>query len=91
MINLGKTTKASPEQVIKSAVNFFGPGGVGLEIALREECVVHFVGGGGDVRVAACVKEEEKNTRKPLQGGATDVNIQSREWEKQAQDFLSHI
>lgn len=85
MIHVGKTTKDSPAQVIEKASRFFGPDGVGLKVALREEEAIYFVGTGGHVQVTAFTMQEA------TEDGATDVDIQSREWEKQAQDFLAEL
>ena len=85
MIHLGKTTEDSPAQVIEKASRFFGPDGVGLKVALREDEAIYLVGTGGHVQVTACKAEDVTD------GKETSVDIQSREWEKQAQDFLAEI
>jgi hypothetical protein len=78
MISLTKNTKTKPEDVKKRAIAFFGPKGLGLKITSEEACSVCLVGGGGDVRVAAA--REEKGTK---------VDIETREWEPQAKDFMA--
>jgi hypothetical protein len=35
MINMGKTSKLAPEEVISRAVEYFGPNGVGLDVKQR--------------------------------------------------------
>lgn len=91
MIHLGKRTNESPSDVIEKAHRFFGPDGIGLEIALREEGAIYFVGGGGHVQVTACFAEDDKDEADTSQDGITQVDIQSMEWEKQAQDFLGNL
>jgi hypothetical protein len=80
MISLTKKSKLPTAEVIKRAVKFFGPGGFGLEVTDQGSCCVEFEGAGGGVKVSA--SEAEKGTQ---------VDIESREWEKQSKDFLASI
>jgi hypothetical protein len=80
MIHLGTTTTDSPVQVIEKAFDYFGPNGVGLRIARREPDAIQLEGGGGHVQITACAK-----------GSRTEVDIQSREWQRQALEFLGRL
>jgi hypothetical protein len=73
-------TKLTPEEAIERAVKFFGPtaGGLGLEIKEQQGCYARLVGGGGHVAVSATVVE-----------GKTTVEIETREWDLQAKQFMS--
>ena len=80
MISLSKLSKLSGEEVLKKAVEFFGPEGYGLET--REETSDHisFEGGGGHVTVAA-----------NPDGRKTSVEVTSREWDRQAKEFIMSL
>jgi hypothetical protein len=80
MLNLSTESKLSPEEVIKWAVKFFGPEGYGLEVTEQDNCCGQFEGGGGGVRVIASTAEK----------GST-VDIESREWDYQAKEFIGKI
>ncbi|HXF60077.1 MAG TPA: hypothetical protein VNK95_00590 [Caldilineaceae bacterium] len=82
MIRLGKKTKQSAAQVLDKAVDYFGPAGVGLELIHRDEASVEFQDSLGHVAVRA----------QPDEGsGMTDVEIVSREWDWDAEQFLEKI
>jgi hypothetical protein len=80
MIHLGKESKLSPPKVLERAIEFFGPGGVGLEVKEQDESCTRFEGGGGFVFVRVC--EGEKGT---------EVDLEAREWEYQAKQFMGKI
>jgi hypothetical protein len=80
MIHLGTTTTDSPIQVIEKAFDYFGPNGIGLRIARRDRGAIHLEGGGGHVEVTASLK-----------GEMTEVDIRSREWQRQALEFLGRL
>jgi len=80
MLSITKESKLKPEQIIKSAVNFFGAKGLGLIVKEEDTCSVYLEGGGGGVRVKAAVSKK----------GST-VDLETREWESQAKDFLASI
>jgi hypothetical protein len=80
MIHLGKESKLSPAKVLEKAVQFFGPEGVGLEVKEQDEGCARFEGGGGHVFVRVC--EGEKGT---------EVDLEAREWEYQAKQFMGKI
>ena len=80
MINLEVKSKLNPEEVVKRAVNFFGPKGYGLEVKEQSESCAYFEGGGGGVEVTACIEENQ-----------TSVELQSREWDFQVKEFINKI
>jgi hypothetical protein len=73
-------TKLKPEEVIRRAVNFFGPGGQGLEVKDESPGYVCFEGGGGGIEVITSAEDK----------GAS-VEVVSREWDYQAKEFLGNI
>ena len=80
MLKLEVKTRLSPEEAIKRAVDFFGPGGYGLEVKEQEKCCANFEGGGGGIYVTASAEEK----------GAS-VELESREWDYQVQEFSRKI
>lgn len=85
MIHLGTITNDTPDQVVAKAIRFFGPEGVGLAVAHQQGGTVFLMGGGGHVQVTAFTKEGS------VDNGPTEVDIQSREWDRQAKEFLSQL
>jgi len=80
MIRYGKETRLPPQQVIEKAIHFFGPGGVGLDVIDQGTGCARFEGGGGYVSIACC--EGEKRTQ---------VDLEAREWEHQAGQFVGKL
>ena len=80
MLNLHTDTKLTPKEVVESAVAFFGPEGIGLEVKERGENSAYFEGGGGGVEVVASVE-----------GSGSAVDLETREWEYQTKDFARRI
>ncbi len=80
MLTLGTKTNLNPEEVIKQAIDFFGPNGYKLEIQEQSQECAYFIGGGGGVDVTTCVEE-----------GKTSVDVSSREWDFQIKEFLGKI
>ena len=80
MINLATITKVGSEEVLRRAVEFFGPGGYGLEVKEQSDSCAYFEGGGGGVEVTACTDEKE-----------TSVEVSSREWDYQVKEFMGKI
>ncbi len=80
MLKIAKKTKSTPEDVIKKAVEFFGPSGYGLKVTEQAEACASFEGGGGGVSITAC-----------SEGKRTSVEIETREWEYQVKEFLRKI
>ena len=72
-------TSLTPEEVIERAVVYFGPGGAGLDVTSQNAQGVVLQGGGGYVAIQA-------------QAGAdTTVDIETREWDYPAQQFMARI
>ncbi len=80
MIRYGKESKLSPQDVVKKAIAFFGPGGMGLELKLLGEGEVRFEGGGGYVLVQAYKKDQ-----------GSQIDLIAVEWEYPARQFLGKI
>jgi hypothetical protein len=80
MLKLNVRTKRSPADVVKKAVEFFGPGGYGLKVTQQSDTRISFEGGGGDITVIACVDNE-----------AASVDIETGEWEHQVREFARKI
>lgn len=80
MLRIEKKSRLSAAEVTKRALRYFGPNGLGLEVVDQAPTSVSFAGGGGGILV----------TILPDQAG-TSVEVQSREWDYQAKDFLSEL
>ena len=80
MLKIATNTKLSPEDAIKHAVEFFGPGGYGLQVKEQSPECAYFEGGGGGVEVAACAE-----------GKGTSVELISREWDYQVKEFVREV
>jgi hypothetical protein len=73
----GTETKLKPAEVLERAAEYFGEGGLGLDIGSRDDCCVSFEGGGGHVTVTA------------VEGQKTAVDIETREWDYQVKKFMA--
>jgi hypothetical protein len=80
MIRYGKKTKLDPDQVLEKARRFFGPGGLGLEAQDQEPGCGRWTGGGGFVSISTCQGTD-----------GTEVDLQAREWENQAREFVGRL
>jgi hypothetical protein len=80
MIRIEKSTRLKPAEIIDKASAYFGKAGEGLEEKERAMCCVSFEGGGG--YVAVTVADEDKHRV---------VDVESREFEYQAKQFLNAI
>jgi hypothetical protein len=67
-------------EVLDRASKFFGKDGLGLTETERNPCCIFFEGGGGHVSITLV---EEKNHR--------SVNLETREYDFQAQEFLQKL
>jgi hypothetical protein len=81
MARYSKQSQWEPHEVLRRAEDFFGAGGLGLNVTERTECCLSFEGGGGHVTVAAtrCVPDY------------TDVDLETREWDYQVKRFMEEI
>lgn len=73
----GTETNLEPSEVLDMAEEYFGEGGLGLEVTSRDDCCISLVGGGGHVTVT--VTEGEK----------TAVDLETREWDYQVKEFMA--
>lgn len=80
MLRISKQVNLSPEKALQKAKEFFGPGGIGLEIEAECESNIRFAGGGGYVFVEAC----------GLDKGA-EITLETREWEYQVKEFMHKV
>ncbi|MFN2166237.1 MAG: hypothetical protein ACK2U9_08225 [Anaerolineae bacterium] len=82
MIQLETQTQWSTAEAIDAAEQFFGPGGLGLEVQSRDRRQIYLAGGGGSVGVSASQTAPDK---------PTVIQIQAREWESAARAFLQQV
>ena len=75
----GTETRMKAGDVLKQAIDYFGPEGLGLELASRTLTGVRLQGGGGYVDVQVRV------------GPKTEVDLVIHEWEGHAADFVRKI
>jgi hypothetical protein len=80
MMKIAKRTGLAPREVIERASMFFGKGGQGLEEKERNPCCITFEGAGGYISVS--INNEEKHRM---------VNVETREFEYQAEQFLGRL
>lgn len=83
MLKIGKQTRLAPEEVMSMASRFFGTGGEGLEENEKHSCFpcrITFEGYGGHVTIS--INDEEKHR---------EVDVETREFEYQAKQFLKKI
>lgn len=80
MLSIEAKTKLKPEEVIKKAVDFFGPKGYKLKVTSQTADYASFEGGGGGVGVGA-----------RADGKQTAVEFTSREWDFQVKEFIGKL
>jgi hypothetical protein len=73
----GTESKLTTSKVLDRAAKYFGEGGLGLELASRDDCCVSFVGGGGHVTVTVTGGEK------------TTVDLETREWDYHVKKFMA--
>jgi hypothetical protein len=104
MARYGKESKLSPDKVMEKALEFFGPGGLGLEVKEQGEDCATFEGGGGHVFVQACEKRlalsgvegpalsgVEGPVLSGVEGIGSEVDLETREWDYQVKQFMGKI
>lgn len=77
----GKESTIEPNEVLRRAEGFFGPGGLELKLVERTECCLSFEGGGGHVTVSAA-------RCKP---NYTNVDLETREWDYHVKRFMENL
>jgi hypothetical protein len=80
MIRVAKQTRLTPAEVIERASKFFGKGGEELRETQRNLCCISFEGVGGYISVS--VVDEDSHRM---------VDVESREFEYQAKQFLTKL
>ena len=80
MLKLNVRTNLQPKEVVKDAVEFFGPGGYGLKVTEESDTCAYFQGGGGGIAVTVCTDDK-----------GTSVDLETREWEYQVKKFARKI
>ena len=88
MARYGKESRLGPAKVMERALEFFGPGGLGLEIKEQGEGCATFEGGGGYVLVEAC---EKGPALSGVEGKGSEVDLETREWDYQVKQFMGKI
>jgi hypothetical protein len=80
MLNMEVRTALSVEEIEKQLKEFFGEGGLGLEI--KEECPggLTFTGGGGHVTATFCAEGEKSLLR-----------VVTSEWAAQVKKFIDRL
>jgi hypothetical protein len=73
----GKKTKLETSEVLDRAAEYFGEGGLGLELTSRDDCCISLTGGGGHVTVTVTTGEK------------TDVDLETREWDYHVKKFMA--
>ena len=73
----GSKTRLSTSQVLAKAEEYFGAGGLGLEVTSRDNCCISLAGGGGHVTVTVS------------EGDKTSVDVETQEWDYQVKEFMA--
>lgn len=77
MMRLETTSKLSNEALITRAMQYFGPGGLGLDVIAQSPTCVIFDGDGGGVEVALASI-----------GAGTFIDVVSQKWDYQTKGFV---
>ena len=80
MIHISKKSRMNRDEIIAKASRYFGKGGQGLDETERGPCCVSFSGAGGYVTVMVVEGSEQR-----------EVDVESREFEYQAKQFLESV
>lgn len=80
MLKVSKQSKLASDEVIERASRFFGPGGEQLEETHRDACCISFQGGGGFVTVSVDDRGKKR-----------EVDVETREFDHQAERFLDEL
>ena len=80
MAYYGTETRLASEEVLRRAISYFGPGGLGLAVSQQGPCCINFSGGGGHVTITANTGEEKAM-----------VDLETREWDFQVRQFMHEI
>jgi hypothetical protein len=80
MLRISKQSRLTTDEIIAKASGYFGKGGEGLDETERGGCCISFSGAGGYVTVTV---SEQTNQR--------EVDVETREFEYQAKQFLGLV
>ena len=80
MLRISAKTKQNPKNILSKAAEYFGSGGLGMQVSDGGECFLMFSGGGGHVKVSTSQID-----------GNAEVEIEAVEWEYQAKEFLQRL
>ena len=81
MAKYGFESKMNPEKIVEKALNFFGEGGMNLNIVDQSACCAQFTGGGGHIDLFTISGKR----------GKTKVIIETREWDRDVRKFMVKI
>ena len=80
MLRISKQSRLNTDEIITKASGYFGKGGEGLDETERGGCCISFSGAGGYITVTV---SEQTGQRK--------VEVETREFEYQAKQFLGLV
>jgi hypothetical protein len=80
VIRISKKSRLNPAEILEKASRYFGKGGEGLDETERGSCCITFSGVGGYVTVTVSEKTNER-----------EVDVETREFEYQAKQFLGSL
>jgi hypothetical protein len=80
MLRIAKQSRLNTDEIITKASHYFGKGGEGFDETERGPCCISFSGAGGYATVTVC---EQANQR--------EVEVETREFEYQAKQFLGLV
>ena len=80
MIRISKKSRLDPDEILVKASRYFGKDGEGLDETERGSCCISFSGAGGYVNVTVSEKTNQR-----------EVDVEAREFEYQAKQFLGSL
>lgn len=80
VVNIRKESKRNPEEVIRKAIEVFGPRGAGLRVKRLGDHVARFDGQEGFVFVQALKRD-----------AGSKVDVEGREWTDWVQKFVQKL
>jgi len=80
MLKMEKRTKKYPQEVARRLKDFFGKGGLGLDLKEETPTCLTFEGGGGYVNAVLC-----------QEGAETRIDLTTQEWDYQVKEFASSL
>ena len=77
MLRISKKSRLNTDEILGKASRYFGKGGEGLDEMERGPCCISFSGVGGYVTVTVSEQDDQR-----------EVDVETREFEYQAKQFL---